>query len=46
VPLIASSLQTGWFRAMFTHSQQPTDWLVLSHVDCLSQREIVGLEVV
>jgi len=32
-PLIASSLQSGWFWAMLTGSQQPPEWLVLSHVN-------------
>jgi len=26
-----------------THSQQPPEWLVLSHIDCFSQCEIMGL---
>jgi len=31
---------------MFTHSQLTPDWLTLSHVDCFSQCQLVGLEVI
>ena len=33
VTVTACSLQSGWSWAMLTHSQQPAEWLVLSHVD-------------
>ena len=47
VTFIAGRLQTGWFSAMMTVSVNmtfieglPAHWLVLSHVDRFSQREI------
>jgi len=41
------SLQSCTARVHKTnHSQQPPESLLLSHVDCFSQREFVGLKVI